>query len=246
MSDPPPAWPLLRLRPCPRPLPSPVPKIPSSATPRTRRQASAAFGQGTGSATSPRTAARSGTKRRWPRIKALAIPPAWTEVWICPTPTGHCQATGRDDRGRKQYRYHAAYRSARDDAKFSRLIAFGKALPKIRRTVARDMARPGLPRRKVLAAVVKLLETSLIRVGNEEYAKNNHSFGLTTLHDEHVEINGGLIRFEFRGKSGIEHEIDLNDRRLAKIVRQCQDLPGQELFQYLDEDGQVETSTRRT
>jgi DNA topoisomerase-1 len=149
------------------------------------------------------------------------------------------QAVGRDDRGRKQYRYHAAYRSARDDAKFSRLIAFGKALPKIRRTVTRDMARPGLPRRKVLAAVVKLLETSLIRVGNEEYAKNNHSFGLTTLHDEHVEINGGLIRFEFRGKSGIEHEIDVNDRRLAKIVRACQDLPGQELFQYLDEDGQV-------
>jgi DNA topoisomerase-1 len=173
------------------------------------------------------------------RIKAIAIPPAWTDVWICPKANGHLQAAGRDAKGRKQYRYHAGYRAAQDEAKFDRLTAFARALPKIRRTVARDMARPGLPRRKVLAALVKLLETSLIRVGNEEYAKNNKSFGLTTLKDKHVEIEGGLIRFEFRGKSGIEHEIDVSDRRLAKIVRDCQDLPGQDLFQYLDEDGEV-------
>jgi DNA topoisomerase-1 len=173
------------------------------------------------------------------RIRALAIPPAWTDVWICPHADGHLQAVGRDARGRKQYRYHAGYRAARDDAKFGRMIAFGKVLPKIRRTVARDMARPGLPRRKVLAAVVRLLETSLIRVGNDEYAKSNNSFGLTTLTDDHVEIDGGLIRFEFRGKSGIDHEIDVTDRRLARIVQACQDLPGQELFQYVDEDGEV-------
>jgi DNA topoisomerase I len=177
------------------------------------------------------------------RIKALAIPPAWTDVWICPQADGHLQAVGRDARGRKQYRYHAGYRAARDDAKFGRMIAFGKALPRIRRIVARDMGRPGLPRRKVLAAVVKLLETSLIRVGNEEYARSNNSFGLTTLKDKHVEVDRGLIRFEFRGKSGIEHEIDVSDRRLAKIVRACQDLPGQELFQYLDEDGEVRDVT---
>ena len=177
------------------------------------------------------------------RIKALAIPPAWADVWICPHANGHLQAVGRDAKGRKQYRYHAGYRSARDEAKFGRLVAFGKALPRIRRIVARDMARPGLPRRKVLAAVVKLLETSLIRVGNEEYAKSNNSFGLTTLQDDHVEVEGGLIKFEFRGKSGIDHEIDVNDRRLAKIVKACQDLPGQELFQYVDEDGQVRDVT---
>jgi DNA topoisomerase I len=146
---------------------------------------------------------------------------------------------GRDAKGRKQYRYHAGYRKAQDQNKFDRMVAFGQILPKIRRTVARDMARSGLPRRKVLAAVVKLLETSLIRVGNEEYAKSNNSFGLTTLQDDHVEVEGGLIRFEFRGKSGKDHEIDVNDRRLAGIVKACQDLPGQELFQYLDEDGEA-------
>jgi DNA topoisomerase-1 len=173
------------------------------------------------------------------RIKELVIPPAWTDVWICPKANGHLQAVGRDARGRKQYRYHSGYRSARDEAKFDRMVAFGQALPKVRRAVARDMGRPGLPRRKVLAAVVKLLETSLIRVGNEEYAKSNNSFGLTTLEDDHVEIEGGHIRFEFRGKSGIDHEIDVNDRRLAGIVQACQDLPGQQLFQYEDEDGDV-------
>ncbi|MBO0697964.1 MAG: DNA topoisomerase IB [Zavarzinella sp.] len=177
------------------------------------------------------------------RIKSLAVPPAWADVWICPHANGHLQAVGRDAKGRKQYRYHPGYRASRDEAKFGRMVTFGKALPKIRRTVARDMARPGLPRRKVLAAVVKLLETSLIRVGNEEYAKSNHSFGLTTLQDDHVEINGGLIRFEFRGKSGIEHEIDIKDPRLARIVKACQDLPGQDLFQYLDEDGEVRDVT---
>lgn len=173
------------------------------------------------------------------RIKALVIPPAWTDVWVCPQADGHLQATGRDERGRKQYRYHADYRAARDEAKFGRMIAFGKALPRIRKAVARDLGKPGLARRKVLAAVVKLLETSLIRVGNDEYAKENGSYGLTTLRDRHVDVRGGLIHFEFKGKSGVKHEIDVEDRRLAKIVKACQDLPGQELFQYLDEDGQV-------
>ena len=173
------------------------------------------------------------------RIKAIVIPPAWTDVWICPRADGHLQATGRDQRGRKQYRYHAGYRAAREEAKFDRLVAFGKALPRIRKAVARDLAKSGLSRRKVLAAVVKLLETSLIRVGNEEYAKENGSYGLTTMRDRHVEVDGGLIRFKFKGKSGIVHEIDVRDRRLARIVQECQDLPGQELFQYLDDDDQV-------
>jgi DNA topoisomerase-1 len=173
------------------------------------------------------------------RIKALVIPPAWTDVWICRRPDGHIQATGRDERGRKQYRYHDDYRAARDEVKFDRVVAFGKALPRVRRAVARDMARSGLPRRKVLAAVVKLLETSLIRVGNDEYAKSNGSYGLTTLRDRHAKIKGGLIHFQFNGKSGVKHEIDIEDRRLARIVKACQDLPGQELFQYLDEEGQV-------
>ena len=171
------------------------------------------------------------------RIRALAIPPAWTDVWICPTANGHLQATGRDARGRKQYRYHPRWREARDENKYERMIAFAKALPKIRRAVARHLRKRGLPREKVLAAAVKLLETTLIRVGNDEYARDNHSFGLTTMHDKHVEVRGATIRFEFRGKHGIEHEIDLEDRRLAKIVRECQDLPGQELFQYVDDDG---------
>jgi DNA topoisomerase-1 len=173
------------------------------------------------------------------RIKALVIPPAWTDVWICPRADGHLQATGRDERGRKQYRYHDDYRAARDEAKFDRLVAFGKALPRIRKTVARDLGKQGLSRRKVLAAVVRLLETSLIRVGNDEYAKEYGSFGLTTLRDRHVEIDGGLIRFKFRGKSGVVHEIDVRDRRLAKIVQACHDLPGQELFQYVDDDGEI-------
>jgi DNA topoisomerase I len=173
------------------------------------------------------------------RINGLVIPPAWTDVWICPRADGHIQAVGRDERCRKQYVYHADYRAARDEVKFERIVAFGKALPRIRKTVARDLAKPGLSRRKVLAAVVKLLETSLIRVGNAEYAKANGSYGLTTLRDQHVDVDGSLIRFHFKGKSGVVHEIDVNDRRLARIVKECQDLPGQELFQYLDDDGTV-------
>jgi DNA topoisomerase-1 len=173
------------------------------------------------------------------RIRSLAIPPAWTDVWICTREDGHLQATGRDARGRKQYRYHQHWRAVRDENKYQRLISFAKALPKIRRHVARDLRRKGLPREKVLAAVVKLLETTLIRVGNDEYAKNNGSFGLTTMRDRHAHVRGAKVSFEFRGKSGIEHEIDLEDPRLARIVRQCQELPGQELFQYVAEEGDI-------
>jgi DNA topoisomerase-1 len=172
------------------------------------------------------------------RIKRLAIPPAWTDVWICPSPNGHIQATGRDARGRKQYRYHSDWSAVRDGAKFERMIAFGKKLPNIRRRVARDLARRKLDRRKVLAAMIRLLETTLVRIGNEEYTKQNGSFGLSTMRDRHVRIGRGTMRFEFRGKGGKNHEIDLHDPRLAAIVRQAQELPGQDLFQYLDEDDQ--------
>jgi len=172
------------------------------------------------------------------RIRALAIPPAWTDVWISPHPDGHIQATGRDDRGRKQYRYHPRWRRVRDEAKYCRMMAFGQALPRLRERVDEDLARPGLPKEKVLAAVVRLLETTLIRVGNEEYARTNRSFGLTTMRDRHVAIGGATVRFGFRGKSGIWHTIDLNDRRLARVVKRCRELPGQELFQYLDEAGE--------
>jgi DNA topoisomerase-1 len=171
------------------------------------------------------------------RIQALVIPPAWTDVWICPIAHGHLQVTGRDARRRKQHRYHTRWKEQRDATKFDRVIAFGRALPKIRRHIDKDLRRRGLPREKVLATVVKLLETSLIRVGNEEYAKQNDSFGLTTMRDRHVEVNGSKLRFEFRGKSGVVHAVDLSDRRLAKIVRSCQELPGHELFQYIDEKG---------
>jgi len=171
------------------------------------------------------------------RIRKLAIPPAWTDVWICPLANGHLQATGRDARGRKQYRYHAEWRAVRDETKFGRMIAFGEALPKIRARVEEDLARPGLPREKVLAAVVRLLETTLIRIGNREYAKQNNSYGLTTLRNRHVDIQGSRLRFEFRGKSGKEHSVEIQDRRLARVVKQCRDLPGQTLFQYLDDDG---------
>lgn len=173
------------------------------------------------------------------RIRALAIPPAWREVWICPHSNGHVQATGRDGRGRKQYRYHPKWREAQDQNKYERVIAFAKTLPKIRRAVARDLKKRGLKREKVLAACVKLLETTLIRVGNDEYARDNESFGLTTMQDDHVEVRGATVRFDFRGKHGIEHEIDLKDRQLASIVRACRDLPGQELFQYVDDSGAV-------
>jgi DNA topoisomerase-1 len=172
------------------------------------------------------------------RIRRLAIPPAWTEVWICSSPNGHIQATGRDDRGRKQYRYHPEWQAVRDGAKFERAVAFGRALPRIRRRVAKDLARRRLDRRKVLAAMVRLLETTHIRVGNEEYAKQNHSFGLSTMRDRHVRIGRGTMHFEFRGKGGKRHEIDLHDPRLAAIVRRAQELPGQDLFQYVDGHGE--------
>jgi DNA topoisomerase I len=172
------------------------------------------------------------------RIQALAIPPAWTDVWICPDPRGHLQATGRDAKGRKQYRYHPRWAQVRNETKFERMVAFGAALPALRRRVHEDMSRTGLPREKVLAAIVRLLETTLIRVGNEEYARSNDSFGLTTLRDPHVEVNGSEIRFRFRGKGGLDHDMGLRDRRLARIVKRCQDLPGQELFQYVDDDGE--------
>jgi DNA topoisomerase-1 len=173
------------------------------------------------------------------RIRSLVIPPAWTEVWICPDPRGHLQATGRDARGRKQYRYHPKWRQVRDDSKYGRLIEFGRALPVIRRRTDADLRRDGLPRQKVLAAVVKLLEKTFIRVGNDEYARDNRSFGLTTMRDRHVKVSGSRVRFIFRGKSGVEHELELDDRRLARIVRQCRDLPGQELFQYRNARGAV-------
>ncbi|HEX6974304.1 MAG TPA: hypothetical protein VF147_07885 [Vicinamibacterales bacterium] len=171
------------------------------------------------------------------RIKSLVIPPAWTHVWICPDERGHLQATGRDARGRKQYRYHPRWREVRDETKYHRMIGFAHALPAIRRRTSVDLRRQGLPREKVLAAVVQLLEKTLIRVGNDEYAKQNHSFGLTTLRDGHVEVKGQRVRFAFRGKSGVEHEVDLEDRRLAKVVKACRDIPGYDLFQYYDEEG---------
>jgi DNA topoisomerase-1 len=169
------------------------------------------------------------------------IPPAWTDVWIAPHANGHIQATGRDARGRKQYRYHPRWRAVRDETKYGRMMAFAAALPRIRARVEADLARPGLPREKVLATVVRLLETTLIRVGNEEYARANRSFGLTTMRDRHVAVSGRSVRFGFRGKSGIRHTIDLNDRRLARVVKRCRDLPGQELFQYLDDDGRPQS-----
>jgi DNA topoisomerase-1 len=172
------------------------------------------------------------------RIAKLVIPPAWTEVWICPDPDGHIQVTARDLKGRKQYRYHERWRASRDENKYQRMAAFGHALPKLRKRVEEDLARHGLPREKVLAAVVRLMELTLIRVGNDEYVKQNKSFGLTTLRDRHVRFKGDGAFFEFRGKSGKTHQTGIRDRRLARIVRACQDVPGQRLFQYYDEDGQ--------
>src|SRR6058998_1804306 len=182
-------------------------------------------------------------EQRLLRIKRLAIPPAWTNVWICPSPTGHIQATGRDARRRKQYRYHERWRELRDENKFDRLAAFAKALPKIRRRIAKDLKLRGLPREKVLATVVRLLERTFIRIGNEEYARENKSFGLTTMKDRHVKVKGPRLRFRFRGKSGRQHEVDITDRRIAKIVSKCQDLSGQDLFQYVANDGEVRDVT---
>lgn len=171
------------------------------------------------------------------RIQALAIPPAWTDVWICPNSRGHIQATARDSRGRKQYRYHPRWRAVRDETKFDRMLAFAQALPAIRERVEHDLKLRGIPKEKVLATVVRLLETTRIRVGNEEYARQNQHFGLTTLQSRHVKVDGTKLQFQFVGKSGKEHRIGVRDRRLAGIVRRCQELPGHELFQYVDEDG---------
>ncbi len=172
------------------------------------------------------------------RIKSLGIPPAWTDVWICPNPKGHIQATGHDAKGRKQYSYHPRWREVRDDTKYERMIEFGKVLPDIRKHVQKDLAKHGLPREKVLATIVKLLETTLIRVGNKEYARTNKSFGLTTMRNKHVDVKGASLRFQFKGKSGKQHTIGIKDRRLARIVEKCHELPGQELFQYINDGGQ--------
>lgn len=177
------------------------------------------------------------------RIRALAIPPAWTEVWIADDDNAHIQAVGRDARGRRQYRYHTAFRAHAEDNKFEHMVAFAQALPELRVHIAQDMARRGMPREKVLATIVHLLERTLIRVGNAEYAKANKSYGLTTLQDRHVAVDGGALRFSFKGKSGREWKLKLDDRRIARIVKQCQDIPGQHLFQYLDEDGQRQPVT---
>ncbi len=172
------------------------------------------------------------------RIRSLAIPPAYEDVWICRHPHGHLQAVGRDARGRRQYRYHPRWRLVRDENKYHRMLVFGRVLPKMRAQVGKDLGRPGLPREKVLAAVVRLLETTLARVGNEEYAKSNKSFGLTTLRNRHVRVKGARLTFDFRGKSGVQHHIDLHDARLARLVKKLQDLPGQDVFQYVDETGE--------
>jgi DNA topoisomerase I len=173
------------------------------------------------------------------RIRALAIPPAWKDVWICPSSRGHIQAVGRDARGRKQYRYHEKWRATRDQSKYEKMIDFAKALPTIRKKTRQHLKLPGLPKEKVLAAIVRIMEKTLIRIGNEEYAKSNHSYGLTTLQDKHAKIKSNRIEFKFKGKSGIDHAIDLKDPQLAQIAKKCQDLPGQELFQYRDESGKV-------
>ncbi|MDB5729417.1 MAG: topoisomerase [Noviherbaspirillum sp.] len=175
------------------------------------------------------------------RIKALAIPPAWTDVWICPRDDGHIQATGRDAKKRKQYRYHARWRNVRDEAKYERMLSFSKALPLIRKKVDEALKLRGLPREKVLATVVHLLQATMMRIGNEEYARRNKSFGLTTLRDRHVRIDGSEVEFHFRGKSGVNHTIKVDDPRLARIIKHSRDLPGQELFQYIDDDGERRT-----
>lgn len=171
------------------------------------------------------------------RIKSLVIPPAWTGIWICPNPKGHLQVTGRDARGRKQSRYHPRWREVRDETKYERMILFGTALPEIRQRVEHDLGMSGLPRPKVLATIVRLMETTLIRVGNEEYARHNKSYGLTTMRNKHVEVDGSTVTFRFQGKSGVKHTVDIRDRRIARIVERCEEIPGYELFQYVDKDG---------
>jgi DNA topoisomerase-1 len=172
------------------------------------------------------------------RIRSLVIPPAWKDVWICTHPKGHLQATGRDARGRKQSRYHPRWREVRDETKYERMLVFGTVLPEIRERVEHDLSLPGMPRAKVLATIVRLMETTLIRVGNEEYARENHSYGLTTMRNRHAQVKGSTVVFRFQGKSGVRHAIDIHDRRLARIVQRCQDIPGYELFQYVDSEGE--------
>ncbi len=179
------------------------------------------------------------------RIKSLAIPPAWTDVWICKSDNGHLQATGRDAKKRKQYRYHPRWRTLRDEVKYERMISFGKALPDIRRRVDAGLRLPGLPREKVLATIVYLLQATMMRIGNEEYARTNKSFGLTTLRNRHVTVDGKEVQFRFRGKSGVFHEITVEDKRLARIIERVRDLPGQELFQYVDSDGERQSVQAR-
>ena len=171
------------------------------------------------------------------RIKALVIPPAWEDVWICSSATGHLQCTGRDVKGRKQSRYHADFRATRDEAKYDKVLDFAAALPKLRRTIRRHLKLPGLPKEKVLATIVSLLEKTLIRIGNDEYAKTNNSFGLTTIRNRHAKVTGSRVRFSFKGKSGVAHDIELTSPKLAKVIKHCQELPGQELFEYVDDDG---------
>jgi len=177
------------------------------------------------------------------RIRSLVIPPAWEDVWITTRPRGHLQATGRDARGRKQHRYHARWRDIRDANKFDRMVAFGRALPRIRRRVARDLCKPGLPKEKVVATIVRLLETTFARIGNEEYARENGSFGLTTLRNRHVDVKGSTVRFLFKGKSGVEVSAGVTDRRVARVIKRCEELPGQNLFQYVDAEGEHRTVT---
>jgi DNA topoisomerase-1 len=177
------------------------------------------------------------------RIRALVIPPAWEDVWICTSPNGHIQVTARDAKGRKQYRYHPRWREVRDATKYGRLLEFARVLPKLRRRVKTDLRRPNMPREKILATIVRLLETTFIRIGNEEYARTNKSFGLTTMRTRHVNVTGSTLKFRFRGKSGKLHSITLTDPKVAKIIKRCQDLPGQELFQYIDGAGEMQTIT---
>ena len=175
------------------------------------------------------------------RIKSLVIPPAWQDVWICANSKGHLQATGRDARGRKQSRYHPRWREVRDETKYERMLLFGTTLPTIRERVEQDLALPGLPRPKILATIVRLMEVTLIRVGNAEYARENDSYGLTTMRTKHVKVQGATVTFNFKGKSGVKHTIDIRDRRLARIIQRCQDIPGYELFQYVEQDGEPHT-----
>ncbi len=201
------------------------------------RPAFAGDGLGMASSTCSLTGSAFVTKKHYGASAIWSFRPRGATFWICSDPHGHIQAVGWDRRGRKQYKYHEKWREVRDENKYGRMMAFVKALPRIRRRVARDLRKPGLPKEKVLAAVVKLLETTFIRVGNEEYKKQNKSYGLTTLHNHHVDVHGARIHFHFRGKSGVERAVDLDDRRIARIVRACQDLPGEELFGYKDADG---------